>query len=171
MLKYNFFQQLFFLVILFGCLIRVDAQINSVEKLTVNGLFSNKMVLQQNSDVNIWGRSEPNEKVSVQTSWGLTEYATVSKFGTWIIKLKTPAASYDHHEIMIKSNREEIKIKKVLIGEVWLASGQSNIEMNFNYCCNTTDYSAKEIQTANNAAIRMFTVKKSLSTTSKDTLN
>ena len=56
-----------------------------------------------------------------------------------------------------------LKIKNVLMGEVWLAAGQSNMEMTFDYCCNSTDSSSYEIETANFSKIRMYNVKKALS--------
>ena len=63
---------------------------------------------------------------------------------------------------LIIKGPKSIDIKDILMGEVWLASGQSNMEMTFDYCCNTTDSSREEISTANYPHIRMFNVKKNL---------
>ena len=128
--------------------------------ISLNSLFSEKMVLQQNSNVPIWGSATPSKIIEVSASWGETVSTKVNASGKWQVKLKTPLGSYDIHQLRIKSDNEELKINEILIGEVWLASGQSNMEMTFDYCCNTTDYSAQEILKANNISIRMFNVKK-----------
>lgn len=160
MFKSKSFHGLIVFLILTFSIALIQAQINSSDKLSLNGLFSDQMVLQQNNKISIWGKSIPNKKVVVQTSWGTMGKVTASELGSWEISIKTPVASYDEHQLSVRSIGQEIKIKKVMIGEVWLASGQSNMEMDFNYCCNTTDYSTKEMQSANFSSIRMFNVKK-----------
>ena len=65
---------------------------------------------------------------------------------------------------MILSSENDIhKINDILLGEVWIAAGQSNMEMTFDYCCNTTDSSESEVLSANFPNIRMYNVKKVLS--------
>jgi sialate O-acetylesterase len=149
-----------FLVPLICFLVSIQAQTNTSVKLSINKLFSDQMILQQNSNIILWGKSASYEKVFINTSWGSKQSTTASEFGEWEVNIKTLGASYKQHQITVHGMNQEIKIKNVLIGEVWLASGQSNMEMDFNYCCNTTDYSAKEMQSANFPSIRMFNVKK-----------
>jgi len=149
-----------FLVPLICSLVSIQAQTNTNDKLSISKLFSDKMILQQNSNIPLWGKSAPNEKVFIYTSWGPKQSTTASELGEWKVNIKTLGASYKQHQITVHGMNQDIKINNVLIGEVWLASGQSNMEMDFNYCCNTTDYSAKEMQSANFPAIRMFNVKK-----------
>jgi sialate O-acetylesterase len=89
--------------------------------------FSNGMVLQQNEEVSIWGTDDPETKISVKAGWGKKVKAEAGPEGKWKIKLATPQAG-GPYEIKINGS-EEMVLKDVLIGEVWLASGQSNMDM------------------------------------------
>lgn len=87
------------------------------------------MVLQQCCDVNLWGKAEPGAAIGVRVSWSQDEYRAVAdKRGEWIVKVPTPAASFDKHTITI-SDGDEIKLDNILIGDVWICAGQSNMEM------------------------------------------
>ena len=90
-------------------------------------IFSDNMVLQQQTDVDLWGWAKPHQKISVSTSWSDKTYqATASKNGKWSVKIATPQAT-TNQTIRITGDNE-ISINNVLIGEVWLCSGQSNME-------------------------------------------
>ena len=130
--------------------------------MLLNSLFSDGMVLQQKENVAFWGTSKPNQKVEVIGSWGTKSETTSDNDGEWILYLNTPTAGGPFN-IIVASVRETITISDVLIGEVWLAAGQSNMEMTFSYCCNSTDNTKYEISTANYPNIRMFNVKKQYS--------
>ena len=96
-------------------------------KVVLPAIFSDNMVLQQNAQVNLWGKATPGERVSVKTSW--TDKAVTTKAaadGKWTVKLKTPAAAKG--QSVTVSGENEITINNVLIGEVWLCTGQSNME-------------------------------------------
>ena len=162
--------KLFYIIILFfvSCGTTTVSENNST--ISLNSLFSEKMILQQSSIVPIWGSASPNEVIQISASWGETTSTKVTELGEWKVSLNTPLGGYDTHQITIKTSSEVLKINEVLIGEVWLASGQSNMEMTFNYCCNTTDYSAEEILNANNPSIRMFDVKKKVGKTPLQTI-
>ena len=138
---------------------------NTQSSISLNSLFSDKMVLQQETLVPIWGSAKSNENIEISTSWGEKVSTKATSSGEWQVSLNTPSGGFDTHDITINTSSEELKINEILIGEVWLASGQSNMEMTFNYCCNTTDYSVNEISKANNNYIRMFTVKKNVGKT------
>lgn len=98
--------------------------------LVLNKTISDGMVLQQQADARIWGTAEPGKEVTVLTSWNGEEYSTqASKDGKWAVKVPTPTASYDKYCLTIKSGLETEIINDVLVGEVWMASGQSNMEM------------------------------------------
>ena len=139
--------------------------------LLLNSLFSDGMVLQQNENIPFWGTSKPNQKIQVVGSWGAKSSATSDNNGEWILYLKTPVANGPFNIIIPTDGGETITINDALIGEVWLASGQSNMEMNFNYCCNTTDNSDFEISTANYPYIRMFNITKQYSLISTSKIN
>ena len=130
--------------------------------LSLSSLFSDGMVLQRESSVSIWGEAQPNQRINIVSSWGSQSSSISDNKGNWTIYLDTKNAG-GPHSLDITSQKEKIKINDVLIGEVWLAAGQSNMEMDFEYCCNTTDKSEYEISTANYPNIRMFNVKKHLS--------
>lgn len=97
-------------------------------KLSVSQLFSDHMVLQQKINVNIWGVAASGEKISVAGSWGKHTTAIADMNGQWKIKLKTPTAG-GPYTMAIKTGNSAITIHDVLIGEVWLASGQSNMDI------------------------------------------
>ena len=99
-------------------------------KVTLPALVGDNMVLQQQSDVKIWGWSAPNATVKITTSWGSKGSVKSDSEGNWSITVTTPAASYTSHTITV-SDGEPVVIKNILIGEVWLCSGQSNMEMTF----------------------------------------
>ena len=87
------------------------------------------MVLQQKALVNVWGWADPGEKVDVKASWQWVFGKSVraGKDGKWKISIKTPKAG-GPHRITIKG-KNTIKLDNVLTGEVWIGSGQSNMEM------------------------------------------
>jgi sialate O-acetylesterase len=90
-------------------------------------LIGNNMVLQQKSKVALWGWAEPGEKVFIITSWNnKTINVTANANGKWITYVKTSSAG-GPYSIRFKASNE-ITVENVLLGEVWLASGQSNME-------------------------------------------
>ena len=89
-------------------------------------LFSDHMVLQQGVRVPVWGWAEPGERVTVSIA-GQTQTATAGKDRTWMVRLDKLAVSADPIEMTI-AGKNTIKIADVLVGEVWLGSGQSNME-------------------------------------------
>ncbi|MRR24374.1 sialate O-acetylesterase, partial [bacterium] len=99
-------------------------------KVTLPALLGDNMVLQQQSDVKIWGWCQPNTAVKITASWGVKGTVKSDSEGNWIFTVATPSASYTSHTITI-SDGEPVVLKNILIGEVWLCSGQSNMEMTF----------------------------------------
>ena len=96
-------------------------------KITLPAIFSDNMVLQQNTQVNVWGKAAPSEKITVKASW--TDKVVTVKAGAngkWTVKLKTPAAA--KNQSVTVNGENSITINNVLIGEVWLCTGQSNME-------------------------------------------
>jgi len=132
-------------------------------ELKLNPLFSNHMVLQQKQNVAVWGMYIPKQKVLVKGSWGEESSTITDLNGNWKLTIPTPSAG-GPFEINIITKDTNMLLEDVMIGEVWLASGQSNMEMDFNYCCNSTDYSEIEISNADYPQVRMLNVSKQLST-------
>jgi len=125
-------------------------------------LFSDGMVIQRDTTVAIWGTYLPNKKINISCSWGFDINTFSDSLGYWKTKIRTNF-NRDPQNITLSSSKDFFKINDVLLGEVWIASGQSNMEMTFDYCCNSTDSSSYEIKTANFSNIRMYNVKKALS--------
>ena len=91
-------------------------------------VLSSNMVLQQRSQVSLWGWCEPREKVEITTSWdGKLDSVRGSRDGKWSLTIATPAAG-GPYTISIKGYNR-ITLDNILIGEVWICSGQSNMEM------------------------------------------
>lgn len=124
-------------------------------------VFSDNMVLQQQRDIPVWGWAEPGERVTVSGSWNDAGVSTkTDSDGRWRVNIETPKAS-GPYTLTIKG-QNTVRLENVLVGEVWICSGQSNMEMGlqretwqkgvFNY--------KTEIAAANYPAIRLFTVPK-----------
>ena len=101
-------------------------------KVVLPDMLSDNMVIQQNSSIKLWGTAKAKTSVKIKVSWSTVPYTCRSeKNGQWQISIQTNAASFQKHTITI-SDGKLITIQNVLIGEVWLCSGQSNMEMSFN---------------------------------------
>lgn len=99
------------------------------DRLRLPAILSDNMVLQRETTVNIWGWSTPGKKVSVTPSWERKTYATnADDNGKWLVRIETPAAG-GPYEVSVSSAGQTISLKNVLIGEVWICTGQSNMEM------------------------------------------
>lgn len=149
---------------LFQLVLFLAVAIFAEAKLVPNSLFSNGMVLQQQSDVCIWGEADPDALIKVLMSWSDIPVSTLAdKKGKWSLTIPTPKASFHPQHISIKANDEApITIQDVLIGEVWLASGQSNMEMplkGFDGCC-VEDGLEEAINASQINGIRFYTVPK-----------
>lgn len=100
------------------------------EGLSIKYPCSDGMVLQQQTAALVWGHATAGAKVSVTPSWDGKSYsADTDSEGVWRVYVDTPAASYNTYEIKVKGDSDELTISNVLVGEVWIASGQSNMEM------------------------------------------
>ncbi|MDR1097074.1 MAG: sialate O-acetylesterase [Tannerella sp.] len=113
-------------LLLFLFSVILTSGINSEIKLPA--IVGDHMVLQQKANVNLWGRADANKDVTVRCSWNNTVHtARAGNDGKWILQVSTPSAGGPYE--MTISDGTETKISDILIGEVWLCSGQSNMEM------------------------------------------
>lgn len=121
-------------------------------------IFCDHMVLQQQTDAPVWGKANPGATVKITTSWDHRHYSVRAETnGRWKVKVKTPVAGGPYQITL--SDGKEIKLRDVLIGEVWICSGQSNMQMPVKETNNLPDTgSNKVIVTSTNAAIRFFPV-------------
>ncbi len=98
-------------------------------KVRLNHLITPGMVLQQQSEVNLWGWDDKGKEITVTTSWNGASYKTkAGKDGSFKVSVKTPAASNTPYEVVFDDG-EKTTIGGVLIGEVWVCAGQSNMEI------------------------------------------
>lgn len=155
----------FFMLILAGCSKKtaVDPQ-----KTVDPGAFSlgsplqSNMVVQRDKPFVIWGNAAPNVKIAVNVSWNLTTFNTVAdNAGNWTITLPASAANSSPQSIIAKpAGGEAITLTNILIGDVWICSGQSNMVMPvapISPFTGVLDYET-EIAAANYPLIRTLTI-------------
>ena len=136
-------------------------------KIELPSILCDNMVLQQNAMVTLWGKATPNAKVNITVSWAPLRRVQVvaDKGGNWSAQVDTPAATFEPQTVKI-SDGETLTLRNVLIGDVWVCSGQSNMEMpvkgfDRQPVENSLDYILAGNKYANR--IRMFSVKRARS--------
>lgn len=140
-------------------IIFTSASIHS--EIVLPSILGTNMVLQQCSKVSFWGNADASTMVTLKTTWDKHTYETKSDAsGKWSIILKTPTAG-GPYKIVI-SDGEELVLDNILVGEVWLCSGQSNMEMPVKgFRGQPVDGSHETIMSAHEKRqLRMFTVKR-----------
>ena len=96
--------------------------------LAISGAFKNHMVLQRETEAVIWGTGVPGRKVSVMGTWDNKVYRVSSdKEGKWQTKMKTPGAG-GPYQVHVGSGDQKRTLNDVLIGDVWICGGQSNMQ-------------------------------------------
>lgn len=148
----------------------IGSRFESPAQIRLPALFTDGMVLQQNTEVQVWGNAGTNELVKVNTSWNRKSYRTkADKSGRWKLKFDTPSAG-GPYQIDI-SGKNRIMLKDVLVGEVWVCSGQSNMDMPVKGYFNAPVLHANEILLHSpNKLIRLFKVARNASDHPLDSL-
>lgn len=132
--------------------------LNASAEIKLPALVGDHMVLQQKARVNFWGTASANSNVTVTTSWDKKSYQTeAEKNGQWKLDVQTPSAG-GPYSIQI-SDGGSITLNDVLIGEVWICSGQSNMEMALRGNSSPVLNASQIILNADNDNIRLFKVK------------
>jgi sialate O-acetylesterase len=135
-------------------------------QLRLPTVLSSGMVIQQNDSVTLWGWGYNGQPVKCVASWSNdTSTTTVSNWGRWAMKIKTPTAG-GPYTLRIKSGNDELFLTDVLIGEIWLCSGQSNMELSFN----SSRHTQEELNGCYNKNIRFFQVPRTASDYPQDDL-
>ena len=129
-----------------------------IAEVKLPSIFGNNMVLQQQTDVAFWGKASAGANVTVKTSWNNKSYsARADNNGSWKLKVSTPAAGGPFNVTI--SDGKPVTLKNVMIGEVWVCSGQSNMEMQMKGYRNQPVKGSNEyIATSSNEQIRLITV-------------
>ena len=146
--------------ILFAALLMLSGAISA--KVVLPPMFSYKMVLQQQADAPIWGEAKPMKTVKVTTSWDGKTYETqADKEGKWKLSVRTPEAGGPYE--LTLTDGQKLVLKNVMIGEVWICSGQSNMEMPLEGWGKIMNYK-KEVSAADHPNIRLLHVEHVTST-------
>lgn len=117
-------------------------------------ILGDHMVLQRDKPINLWGWADPGEAVQV-TLGTTTASAKAGENGKWAAQLAAQKASANPLSLVVKGNNNEIALSDILIGEVWICSGQSNME----WSMSNTQHGKEEIPKANHPNIRLFNVQ------------
>ncbi len=162
MIAANKLRQLFFIAL-------VTSSFTVTAQVKLPYFFSDNMVLQQQSNAAVWGWAKAGAGITVTTGWNKKKYTTTTTAdGKWKLKVTTPDAG-GPYEIII-SDGKPLTIKNILIGEVWLCSGQSNMEMAMKgFKDQPITGSNDAIFNSTNPNIRLYTVPRSVQRLSQDT--
>ena len=129
-------------------------------KVTLPKMFSDGMVMQRETNANLWGTAKGSATVSITTSWdGKTYSVKAGKDGKWKTSVPTPKAGGPYRITL--SDGEETVLDNILIGELWLCSGQSNMEMPMKGFQNQpVENAVEDILHSAGSQLRLFTVKR-----------
>jgi sialate O-acetylesterase len=139
-----------FVIALFLC----TAVLPAMADVKLPNIIGNDMVLQQNVPIQIWGLAEAGEKVNVKGSWQLLEGSCVTADANGKWKVQLPAAKAGGPYKLTVKGKNTIELTNILIGEVWVCSGQSNMHFALNNAFDGKETAEK----ANYPKIRLFTV-------------
>jgi sialate O-acetylesterase len=131
--------------------------LNAEANITLPAIFGDHMVLQQQSPITVWGWAQPGEKITIRGTWQPAEEAgtTAPPDGQWSICIQTPDAGGPYSLSIIGDNT--IVLNDILIGEVWLCAGQSNMKLSLDGF-EANEEMKKAIETADYPTIREFFV-------------
>lgn len=140
---------------------------NAFPAVRLPAVISNNMVLQQQSDVALWGWAKPNEEVTIVGSWNPDGemHTRADKEGKWNVRIKTPKAGGRHSLVFAGENT--ITVENVLVGEVWFCSGQSNM----NFPVYAVENAEEELARADHPEIRVFKVARKVAGEPQDDCN
>lgn len=133
-------------------------------------LFTDNMVMQQKSDAPVWGTALPGATVTVVPSWNKVKYtAAADADGKWMVKVSTPKAGGPYSMTVTEAGAKPVTISNILIGEVWLCSGQSNMQMEVNGNWTQVLNPEKEVEEAEKyPKIRLLSVERVTSSKPED---
>lgn len=121
--------------------------------LCVHNLFQSNMVLQRDKPIRVWGWAKPGESVTVSFG-GKTQSSTAAADRLWKVELPAMPASSEPRKMVVQGKGSKIDLENILIGDVWLLGGQSNMEFEIH----KTEGGPLEILSANFKNIRLFSV-------------
>lgn len=147
-------RKLFLLTALFAAATTISA------KVVLPKIFASGMVMQQQTDANLWGEAKADATVKIATSWNKkTVSVKAGNDGKWAAKIQTPAAGGPYS--ITFNDGEKTVIDNILVGELWICSGQSNMEMPMKGFKNQpVENAVEDILHSGDSKMRLFTVKR-----------
>lgn len=147
------------------------AAISSSAKVTLPKMFSDGMVMQRETNANIWGTAKVSATVNIKPSWTKTTYtAQTDADGKWKVAIETPEAG-GPYEITFNDGEKTV-LKNILIGELWVCSGQSNMEMQMKgFKAQPVEGANEDIMRSRDSQLRLFTVKRNSQFAPVDTVS
>lgn len=129
-------------------------------KLTLSPLFTDNMVIQRQTEAPVWGTAAPGATITVAPSWSKNSVATAvaDADGKWMARIATPAAGGPYTINITEGKTDRVTIKNVMSGEVWLCTGQSNMDMPLHGWGSVFNYE-QEIASADHPDLRLMQVK------------
>lgn len=147
---------------------------HSTNNISISNVFSSNMVLQQNMQVALWGWGPANQNVEITGSWGQSVTVKTGADFKWKTNLQTPkavAGEAPAYTLTFKGLNNTVTLNNILIGDVWLCAGQSNMEFtmtpNLPWTAGVTSYQT-EISAASFPNIRLFKVPRKAQPTIAD---
>jgi len=128
--------------------------VNLQAKVRLPAIFSDHLILQREAAVPVWGQADAGEKVTVAFA-GQTKTATADANGKWSVKFDALSASAAPRELVVSGKDSSVKLADVLVGDVWLAGGQSNMGFPLSAAHNA----AEVLPQAEDPQLRFFRVK------------
>jgi sialate O-acetylesterase len=129
------------------------AMFSPLHALEMPGIFSDHMVLQQQRPVPLWGKADPGTTVTVIFG-DQSSTAQTNADGTWQVWLQALTASFEPQTLVVQAGDKQLQFTDVLVGEVWLASGQSNMQWRIRQSLDAD----LEVLLANHPAMRLYQV-------------
>ncbi len=143
------------MVLIFSIVLILVSAGASFADIRLPAIVGDNMVLQQDQKITIWGWADPGEEVVVGVSWHNMKWAvTTARNGKWVYKMNPPKVGGPYE--MTLSGKNTVTIKNILVGEVWVCSGQSNMQMSVKASNNAEE----EIAAADYPNIRLFSVQR-----------
>lgn len=146
-------------------LLLVSSSLAQESAPSVHPLFSDHMVLQRGKQVPVWGTASPGASVTVEFA-GSKKTVTAEANGTWLAKIGPFKASSTGRKLRV-SGAGDHTFKDILVGDVWICSGQSNME----WPVAASNDAQQEIAAASHSGVRLFTVPKRISLTPQQTVD
>lgn len=131
---------------------------NSMAQVKLCPVFSDNMVMQQQTDkAPIWGESKPNKTITILTSWDGKKYTVnANEAGQWKTNVSTPSAGGPYTITISDGSKKKTVLNNVMIGEVWVCSGQSNMEMPVEGWGHVKDWEKEKVEANNYPNIRFL---------------